>query len=389
MRSYFVDLHIHLGATSTGKPVKITASKAMTLKNVLEQAADVKGLDLIGIIDCHVPEVLEEIEQLRLDGELVESEQGSLLYKSKISLILGSEIEVFDVNCRGPIHVLAYLPTIQKMTQFSSWLKERLTNITLSTQRIYVDGITLQEQVKALGGLFIPAHVFTPFKSLYGKGVHKTVREVFDSNLIDGIELGLSSDTFMASRVKELVNFSFLTNSDAHSLGNIAREYQQIRMVEPNLLELSKALKGEDGREIVANYGLHPLLGKYHQTVCERCFEPANEVNEYCLKCKHDTFVKGVSERIQELVDGDKIVVERKRPPYIHQVPLQFIPSLGPKTLEKLRYHLKTEMNIIHHSSREQLEQIVSKKIADYIIQARTGELSLKTGGGGKYGKVK
>lgn len=72
--------------------------------------------------------------------------------------------------------------------------------------------------MKAFEGLFIPAHVFTPFKSLYGKGVKTSLLEVFNPDLIDGVELGLSSDTSMADTIHELQPYTFLTNSDAHSL---------------------------------------------------------------------------------------------------------------------------------------------------------------------------
>ena len=93
--------------------------------------------------------------------------------------------------------------------------------------------------------------------------------------LIDGIELGLSSDTKMADQIKELHDYTFVTNSDAHSLAKIAREYQVMAMEESTFIELRKALKGEEGRKIIANYGLDPLLGKYHKTVCAKCLHPA------------------------------------------------------------------------------------------------------------------
>ena len=35
--------------------------------------------------------------------------------------------------------------------------------------------------------------------------------------------------------------------------------------------EIVKALKNEDGRQIIANYGLDPKLGKYHRTYCDDC----------------------------------------------------------------------------------------------------------------------
>ena len=154
-----------------------------------------------------------------------------------------------------------------------------MKNIHLSSQRIYVSGKELQQKVKELNGLFIPAHVFTPFKSLYGKGVKHSLTEVLNPEYIDGIELGLSSDTYMADGIAELHSYTFLSNSDAHSLGKIAREYQTIAMNEPTFTELKKALSHEDGRGIVANFGLDPLLGKYHQTVCEKCQYPFNPEN--------------------------------------------------------------------------------------------------------------
>lgn len=390
LQSFFVDLHIHLGATDTGKPVKITASKSLTLESVLNESADVKGLDLIGIIDCHVPEILEQIEELIRIGELVENKQGGLYYKKKISFILGSEIEIYDRSCKGPIHVLVYFPYVSAMKEFSRWFSMRVKNISLSSQRMYEEGVTLQKKVKELGGLFIPAHVFTPFKSLFGKGVIKSLSEVFIPELIDAVELGLSSDTNMADNIVELHTYTYLTNSDAHSLAKIAREYQKIKMEQPSFDELVKALKGEGERGIQCNYGLDPRLGKYYETTCESCFYHIQN-EEVCPNCGHRHFVKGVATRIKELSinKGEDVHDKRSRPPYVHQVPLQFIPKLGPKTLEKLRDYFKTDMNIIHNASKEQLQKIVSSKIADYILKAREGRLSVNTGGGGKYGKVK
>src|SRR5690625_5784853 len=93
-----------------------------------------------------------------------------------------------------------------------------MQNLTLRSKRYYRTVKDFQYKVKELGGIFIPAHVFTPFKSLYGKGVKKSLKEVLDPDLIDGIELGLSSDTMMADQILELHDYCFLSNSDAHSL---------------------------------------------------------------------------------------------------------------------------------------------------------------------------
>ena len=243
------------------------------------------------------------------------------------------------------------------MKDFSHWLSGHLKNIHLSSQRIYVSGKELQQKVKELGGLFIPAHVFTPYKSLYGKGVKYSLTEVFDPEYIDGIELGLSSDTYMADGITELHSYTFLSNSDAHSLGKIAREYQIISMNEPTFSELKKALSQEDGRGIVANFGLDPLLGKYHQTVCEKCQEPFKPEEEICPNCGHGKYVKGVADRIAELSTSKR--EPPNRPPYIYQIPLEFIPGLGPKLRGKLLNHFGTEMAILHEVSFEHLQEVV------------------------------
>lgn len=382
---YYTDLHIHIGRTMSGRAVKITGSKTLTLSRILEMASAKKGLDIIGIIDCHSPEVLAEMTMMIQRGELEELTEGGLRFQ-ETTLIPGSEIEIYDSNCQGPIHVLAYFPTIEVMADFSNWMKGFMKNIHLSSQRIYCDGRVLQQKVRELGGLFIPAHVFTPFKSLFGRGVHNSLTEVFDPQLIDAIELGLSSDTNMVKNIREIQQYTFVTNSDAHSLGKIAREYQKIRLKAANFNELKMALHEQEGRAIIANYGLNPLLGKYHQTVCAKCGEQLNDEDTICKSCGSSQIVKGVASRIIELSDPDS--AERERPPYIHQVPLDFIPGLGPKMMEKLIRAFGTEMTILHCITTEQLAEIVPLKIAQMIDLARTGQLHIAVGGGGVYGKV-
>jgi uncharacterized protein (TIGR00375 family) len=385
LNNYYADFHIHIGRTFTGRAVKITGAKTLTFSNIIRHARDLKGLHMVGIIDCHSPEVLIEMENLLQSGELAEDHDGGLLYGG-LTIIPGSELEIYDEHCKGPIHVLCYFPGLKVMEEFSNWLSHHLKNIHLSSQRVYIPGLELQKKVKELGGLFIPAHIFTPFKSLFGKGVNSSLREVFDPDLVDGVELGLSADTQMADSIGELHQYSYLTNSDAHSLAKIAREYQVIQMKKPTFNDFKEVLRGENNQKIKANYGLDPLLGKYHRTVCARCFHPVDLSMTECPECGHRKFIKGVSERISEL--QSEAVQPRIRPPYIHQVPLQFIPGLGPKLMEKMLNHFGTEMAILHEVPGEALKEVVPAKIAEMIMKARKGQLSLYAGGGGKYGKV-
>lgn len=385
MGEFFADLHVHIGRTLTGKPVKITASRNLTLTNILQTAKEPKGLDIVGVIDSHSPEVIEELELLIAHGKLQELEAGGFRFCDDVTLICGSEIEIYDDNCQGPIHVLVFLPYLESLKEFSNWLKERVSNIQLSTQRIYERAEVLQQKAKELGGLFIPAHVFTPFKSLYGKGVKQSLTEVLHPQLIDGIELGLSSDTYMAAKMEELASYTFLTNSDAHSLAKIAREYQKLELEAPTFQAVAKALKQIGENWIIANYGMNPKLGKYYQTTCAKCSASIQDIP--CQYCGSQKLIKGVAERIKELSTDH--IIEKKRPPYIHHVPLEFIPGLGKATMNLLLNHFKTEMNILHRVREKDLMEVVKPELAKLIIQARKGELSISAGGGGKYGRVK
>ena len=384
LTSFYADLHIHIGRDQFNRPVKITGSKNLTLTNILAEASRNKGLDLIGIVDCHVPSVQDEMMQLISSNQAYELDEGGIQFES-VTLLLGVELEVYDHGALGPIHLLCFFPYLDTIINFTDWLKERMKNIQLSSQRVYVSAITLQEKVKELGGLFIPAHVFTPFKSLYGKGVKKSLTEVLNPELIDAIELGLSSDTYMVKQINELTNYPFLTNSDAHSLVKMAREYQLIKMRESNFIEFEKALKEEGGRRIIANYGMHPRLGKYYQSICKYC-EGTSFTEDKCKSCGRSGKIKGVSERILEISSSK--IDDRIRPPYYYHVPLDYVHGLGKKTYERLLKHFGTEMAILHEADISEIEHLVGNRIAAQIEQIRTGKITIHTGGGGRYGKI-
>ncbi|MGO0060918.1 endonuclease Q family protein [Brevibacillus fluminis] len=384
--AFFADLHIHLGSTMSGKPVKITASRKMTLSAVLEEASERKGIELIGIIDSHVPEVQQELRELMDRGQAIPLKEGGVRYK-QTTLILGAEVEVKEAG-RGEAHFLCYVPTLDAMQSFTGWLERRCRNVTLSSQRIDCTIVQLQEQVASLGGLVIPAHIFTPHKGLYGSCTDH-MAEVANPALFAAVELGLSSNTQMADQISELHPFPFVTNSDAHSLAKIGREYQSIMMKEPNFHEWRLALSHAEGRMIAANYGLHPELGKYHQTSCQACGTPfPKEATERCAACGKKAVIRGVEERIRQLADLAPGIHPPHRPAYIEQFPLEFLPGIGPKRREQLYREFGTEMNILHRVGEADLSRVIGE-LATVIIRARAGELAVNAGGAGTYGKVK
>jgi len=387
-----MDFHVHIGRSNSGAPVKITASRDLTFANIARECKYRKGIDIVGIVDCASPEVINDISQLMNSGEMKPLKDGGLIYQDQVTIILGAEIETKEKD-GGSSHQIAYFPYFEDIKDFSKVLSSLVTNVNLSSQNC---GISAQEAFKIIdqiGGILIPAHVFTPHKSIYGNCVRRLGEMFSKSTLkkIPAIELGLSADTEIADRLKELAQYTFLSNSDAHSLPKIGREYNIIELEEANFKEILLALQRKEGRKITANYGLDPKLGKYHRTFCEICnyTTTSNPPIYKCEKCGSDKVVKGVFDRIVEIGDYQQSFSPPHRPPYFHQVPLEFVPGVGKKTLEKLFSYYGTEMNILHKASYQEISQVVGFEIAQNIILARKGLLKLSPGGGGRYGKVK
>ena len=154
--------------------------------------------------------------------------------------------------------------------------------------------------------------------------------------------------------------------------------------------EVVQALKNENGRKILANYGLDPKLGKYHRTFCEKCGKPieGKAPVTICPDCDSSKITMGVFDRIEVIKDKENTKSPDFRPPYIYQIPLTFMPGIGGKTIDKLLDTFETEMNILHKLSEDDIEGVVGEKIAKNIICARTGDIKIQAGGGGVYGKI-
>ncbi len=394
MYEVFADLHVHIGRAESGKPIKITAARSLNFANIARECAERKGINIVGIIDCASPYVIEDIENFLKTGDAYELKDGGIIYKDKVCILLGSEVETSEVGRNGKCgaaHNVCFFPYLKDIKAFSNEMSKHIKNITLSTQRSDLSGYELIDIVEKYNGILIPAHIFTPFKSYYGNcndRIKNIFKEKYDK--IFAVELGLSSDTFLADEISELENKTFVTNSDAHSLPKIAREYNKMQVEDISFKEVVKALKNEDGRKIIANYGLDPKLGKYHRTYCDECNNviETKEPISICPNCGSDKVTFGVFDRIELIKDKKETQSPENRPPYIYQVPLGFIPGVGGKTIEKLLSSFETEMNILHILTKDDIEAVVGEKVANAIEKARTGNAKVQSGGGGNYGKI-
>lgn len=396
----YADLHVHIGSSNNGKPVKITASKSLSFDNIAKESLKRKGIQIVGIVDCASPNVIKDIESFLNNEDAVELEKGGIIYKNAICILLGSEIETTEIRKdgrNGHAHNVCFFPFLEDIKEFSNIMSKYITNITLSTQKANISGYKLLDIVKECNGILIPAHIFTPHKSFYGN-VSDSLKDVFKDKFdeIKAIELGLSADSSMASKISELDDKIFLTNSDAHSISKIAREYNVLELEDISFESFKKMLDSKKDENdnvknhLIKNYGLDPKLGKYYRTYCEVCEKISEIENNKCKRCSSEKIVKGVFDRIKEIEDRKEAsdIAKEKIKKYVYQVPLEFLPGIGSKTLKKMLEEFGTEMNVLHNIEIDNIEAEFNKKIAKYIKDLREGNLKFISGGGGIYGKV-
>ncbi|MGE5416336.1 MAG: endonuclease Q family protein [Acidobacteriota bacterium] len=385
MRQYYADLHVHVGRAQ-GRPVKITASEKLTVESILDTCAGDKGLDIVGIVDCGSPPVLQDIKELLSQGKLEDTGYGFLRSERGVNLVLGIETE-----SREGAHFISYMPDLEALDLWHKTMNRKLTNPNLSTQRSQAGAVELLDKTLALDGIFVVAHAFTPHKGAYGCWVER-LQNGFGNKamMIHALELGLSSDTDMAGLIQETSGFAFLSNSDAHSGPNIGREYNQLRMASASFKELLMAMQNREGRRITANYGMHPHLGKYHRSHCPRCnIITSNSHPIFACEVCGQEMVAGVWDRIISIKDNDESHQPIGRPSYNYRVPPSFIPGLGPKTYTKLRRAIGSEIEIYERAGLDLIEKVAGAGIAGYIGAMRQNRLTFVPGGGGRYGRVK
>ena len=78
---YFADLHVHIGQAKK-RPVKIKASRKLTFTNICDYCLNKKGINIVGIVDCASPYVLEEITEQIENGKINQLPCGGLRYKT-------------------------------------------------------------------------------------------------------------------------------------------------------------------------------------------------------------------------------------------------------------------------------------------------------------------
>jgi uncharacterized protein (TIGR00375 family) len=389
MRHFNVDLHLH-------SRFSIGASRTLDLQH-LSEAAHIKGIDILGTGDCLHGAWLEELETtLEKSGDGYEY--------AGVAYIIQAEVET---TVKGRVHHLILFPSLSSAHALRETLLEGgYSKLTTGRPQLKLPPEELVGLVREVGALVGPSHAFTPWTSMYA--VYDSLRDCYGGNgkRIAFVELGLSADTQMASKIAELDSCTFVSFSDAHSarFDKLGREMTRFSLSRPSFREIDRALRGVNGRNVVLNVGLDPREGKYHLTGCRRCKEAYElkdvivngKVLKTCPACGGPLKI-GVKDRIQLLARKNSNISTVRRPPYVHVVPLlEILRAMKrshylnvKKVYEALINRFENEIAILIDAPLSSVRQ-ECPPLADVLARFREDDIDFEfVGRGGWYGRIK
>ncbi|MGA1839837.1 MAG: UvrD-helicase domain-containing protein [bacterium] len=409
--SFLLDFHIH-------SHFSIATSKDCDPEHLFIWAC-LKGLSVIGTGDFTHPGWFEELNQklipaeeglFRLRPEIEKSllEQIPKTCYRDVRFILSSEISsIYKKKGKvRKIHNCLLVPTFDNAKAISNRL-EQIGNIRADGRPIL--GLDSYELLKIMldespNGIFIPAHVWTPHFSLFGAySGFNTIEECFEdlSPCIWALETGLSSDPSMNWRVSALDRFTLVSNSDAHSPKNLARE-SNILDCELSFQAIRSAIKDKEAGQFKGTIEFFPQEGKYHFDGHRNCGirlnpEETIEAGGICSKCGRKLTL-GVMHRVVELADREPGFIPQKTPPFHSLIPLTEILAdyfgcgANSKKVNQAYFNLiqklGSEWQILMLTPIEEIKNCAGPSLAEGIERVRTGKVTIKPGFDGEYGTI-
>lgn len=234
MRPIRADLHIHSLLSPCG-------SLEMSPREIIARAKS-RGLDMIAVADHNSTWHCELMVTLGREAGL-------------------TVLRAAEVTSAEDVHSLVILPDEASALSFQGWIDSHCAHMP-HNPHIFGDQVVIDRDENIIreighflpaalnasidevesaahsrGGLFIPAHIDRPAMGILGQ-----LGFIPDDLFIDAVEV--------VGRMPDIL-FPVIRNSDAHIPEHIGRRYTDYMLENPSFDELSKALKGEDGRFII------------------------------------------------------------------------------------------------------------------------------------------
>lgn len=401
-----VDLHIH-------SKYSRACSKQIELENI-ENTCRIKGVDIIATGDFTHPAWFQDIRNK------LEEIENSGLYRlkssrdSKIKFILCTEVALIykSMDKVRRLHIMVMAPNLKIAEEFNEYLSRSGYNIKSDGRPIL--GMSAQKLCEICFSIspdfiIFPAHIWTPWFAVFGsRSGFNSLEECFGkwTNKICAIETGLSSDPEMNWALSSLDDIVLLSNSDAHSLRNIAREANIFDLSDVSYFGVSEVIKkrNKGKNRLVSTIEFYPEEGMYHLDGHRDCkirfsLEETKKHKGICPVCKRPLTI-GVMSRVKDLADREFGFKPKNAVPFVKLVELDKIiaetlniKSRSSKAVQAEYNNLiklgGNELNILLDLNYDELKKIASNKIVEAIKRVREGNLIIEPGFDGQYGTVK
>ena len=401
----FSDFHIHSLYSRATSP-------RMDLESIAH-FAQLKGLNLVGTGDFTHPKWIGNLKNSLsevLDTGLyrLKTVEGT----SPLLMITGEVCTIFDRGGKARrIHHLILVPNLDTAEQINDKIGAHGDLGSDGRPILHVSASELVEEIMEVSkeAAVIPAHVWTPWYSLFGsKSGFNRIEDCYEemARHIFALETGLSSDPPMNWRLSSLDRFTLISNSDAHSpypyrLGREANVFQVEELSYGAILDV---LRRKDATRLKFTVETDPAYGKYHWTGhrnCDVSMPPreSRRLGGQCPVCRRP-MTKGVDERTEKLADRPDGVKPANAIDYVHLLPLQEMISavLGinnpssPSVWQRFNSLITAfgnEYSVLLETPIEQLQTVVEPHIAATIIRARNDDIKVNPGYDGVYGEIK
>jgi len=374
--------------------------------------ARIKGLNLVGTGDFTHPKWFKELSE-----ELTEVSETNL-YRltrapdSPVHFMITVEVSTIFTfeSAVKKVHHVILTPSLETAVQISE-RQARYGNLSIDGRpSLDMSAPQLVEEVMEVSdkNVVIPAHVWTPWFSLFGafSGFDR-IEDCYQdmTKHIPALETGLSSDPPMNWRLSALDKFALVSNSDCHSSWpwRIGREANVFEFERLRYDEVIDSIRKKDTRRFKFTIETDPAYGKYHWTGHRNCNvslspQEAIKFGNRCPVCRRK-LTKGVEQRVEELADRPAGFTSKGTIGYLHLLPLSEIIStvLGtsyPGTQKVwsvynvLISRFGDEYTVLIDAPMQEMSKIIDPRISEAIVRVREGKMRVIPGYDGVYGRL-
>lgn len=407
---YIADLHIH-------SPYSRATSRESTLAG-LAGWARLKGINVVASGDFTHPAWLATLHRQLLPAEpgffrLREGDSVPLplpgidLPPAPVRFLLSAEVScIYKRHGRvRKVHNLLYVPDLPAAAR----VNRRLATIgNLQADGRPILGLDSRDLLEILleeapGGFLVPAHIWTPWFSLFGsRSGFDSVAECFGdlSPHIFALETGLSSDPAMNRLISALDRYALISNSDCHSPAKLGRE-ANLFCTGFDFDSLREALRRNSRESFAGTVEFFPEEGKYHDDGhldCNVCLTPAEsrQRDNRCPVCGKPLTI-GVHHRVTDLADRREPLFAADAPAVHSLIPLPEmlaeIMGCGPATKGVQQQYVRAlnrfgpEFELLLRTPADAVEA-QAPLLAEAIRRVRSGKVHRQPGYDGKFGII-